>query len=1688
MLRTPLPAWSWFVWVSALLFCVMDASGQQLPPAAEAAPAAEEAVAEPAQPAADAKPPAAADKPADKPAADKPPADAAPAAAPPPPPVKPPAVIRRQIAVPAAPNIQIQVQGRINGVLRARMAAPGLAIAATGANGEEPAMFARDRDTEQLLKKARELLEEERYAEAVRALGAIVEAPEDFFFQPDADGPVHRSLKAEAQKLIGELPRVARETYELQYGARAAQRLAEALDNRDFAQLTEVSRRFFHTEAGYRATYLLAQHHRDHGRPLAAALCFERLLTAPAVARQWEPQLSLALASCWMWSGATERARDVLVALKQQQRDAQLIVAGEQIAWFDSADEATTWLTEKLGVPPKHLVVERADWLQYRGDAARNAPNHGSSPLLDHESDCWWVPTTEDHAVETQLAQLRQKYRDEYVAAIPGLHPLVVDNVVLMRTVSTLLAIDFETGKRVWDVPVDESLDELLEFGNANVPNGGNQQQMIMALDQRLWDDLTFGTLSSDGRYVFSVEDLSLTLPNQPAQARMVVLPNGRKQPAPVWPRNFNRLTAHDIRTGKLKWEAGGTRGDFELEMAGAFFLGPPLPLGDAVYALAEINGEIRLAVLDARSGQVQWSQQLAVVELDVLQDPTRRLAGVAPSYSDGVLVCPTASGAIVAVDLTTRSLLWGYRYDANPAGQNQWWGRRVGAMMMFAGRQREEIDHWLDSSVTLAAGRVLATPVESNELHCLGLLDGEVIWKQPRGDNLYVAGVHQGKVILVGRSGVQALKVDDGQPAWSSGSVPLPTGSLPSGRGFLSGDRYYLPLSSAEVAAIDLNEGRIVARSKSRKGRVPGNLVCYRGKVLSQGIDVIESYYELDSLKRQVDEILARKPDDPTALAQRGTVLLHDGQVDRAVADLRRSFLLSPQPRTREHLVDSLLEALAVNFSSYREASDELERLVRTPDERSRYLRLMASGLSESGDATAAVKMYLQLADRALGPPTLERVESARSVRRDRWTQTGLAALTAGAPVAQQTELTASIERLAKEALASDGPDALRHFIQYFGDEPSADLARDQLAQRLVGGGNFLEAEFLWRRVERSGQAALARRAVARLALLMKTTGRSADAARYARRLASEFAKVECLDGKTGRELAADLRKDPAIARNLASSSLWPLGRVEIEREDRRTTAQRFFQIEFSAQTEPGTEGLTVALSQDNQALVGRDGNGQDLWRASLADPSGKVNHVINRAVMQARCYGHLVLVSLGQQIIAIDTFSATGPGGAARVIWTQDLSESLPGIQMQTGVHQRQIDLPWGQRRWTISDSFGRAIGQLGPLSGDLFCFQRNRELVAIDPVNGQTLWIRHNVEPGCEIFGDDQYVFVIAGDSREALVLDALDGRELGKRLVPPANERVVSVGRNLLTWEMRDGRQWFQMFDLWEQREEWRHSFAGDAKCYHLGQDVLGAVEPSGRFVAVQLSDGRKLVDSPIEPEPQLQEIYVLMSRERLYLFTNRPWANHQDGVTIQPVPGLPTNPLLNGLAYGFDLASGEKLWHVPIEKQSLTLDQPQELPVLVFAARVYERPTPQNSNNREPYTTLLCIDKRTGKVLHQERVKSHLGMYELISEPANQTVELKLPQHSLRMKFTDKPEPPPEAAAEAAEDPADKPDDKPADTPADKPADDAAEQADAPAPEEAAQAEGPAPEEAAKVDGPAPDDERAVKQADKEERR
>ena len=134
------------------------------------------------------------------------------------------------------------------------------------------------------------------------------------------------------------------------------------------------------------------------------------------------------------------------------------------------------------------------------------------------------------------------------------------------------------------------------------------------------------------------------------------------------------------------------------------------------LYVLAEQKEEVRLLALDPATGDLWWSQQLSAVEQSLVQDPLRRHMGVSPSYADGILVCPTSTGALVGVDLANRSLLWAHCYVA---GNNR--GMRPPWVFMRANDEGGDgTAGWADSGVCIAGDRVLATPRDSDALLCL--------------------------------------------------------------------------------------------------------------------------------------------------------------------------------------------------------------------------------------------------------------------------------------------------------------------------------------------------------------------------------------------------------------------------------------------------------------------------------------------------------------------------------------------------------------------------------------------------------------------------------------------------------------------------------------------------------------------------------------------------------------------------------------------------------------------------------------------------------------------------------------------------------------------------------------------------------------------------------------------------------
>ncbi|HUT11496.1 MAG TPA: PQQ-binding-like beta-propeller repeat protein [Thermoguttaceae bacterium] len=1540
------------------------------------------------------------------------------------------------------------------------------------------------------LAKAEELLEEDYYEAAVGYLGRILEEPGDHFFQPNKNLPIYSSLKSEAWRLIGGMPSQGREFYELQYGPGARRLLEEAVAAADMSRLAEVSRRFFHTEAGYEATFLLGLHHFDHAEPLAGALALQRLRDATRSADRFEPTLSLILASCWLKAEAPEKARDVLAPLARQQRDGSVEIAGERAMLFAREGEAVLRLTGLIGPQLPVAAMEAQRWMMFCGNPARNASVAGSAPLLNRR---WAVTGTE---AGDAMRELQRSSLEQGIPLLPGLHPLAVNDVVLLRNDRDLVAVEFlKDGKLKWLLSPEDTSPGI---GFA-ASSAASHRATIMDIRSRMCHDATYGTLSTDGRFVFSVE--TDDLPWDPSSQRTVVI-GSRSTSMPE--ASYNELVAGDVRNGKRKWILGGPTQPDSLDygpwpLAGTYFLGPPLPLMGKLYVLAEIKDEIRLLVLDPRKqaldphkGDVLWEQRLAMVDQGTLSDPWRRRAGVSPSYADGILVCPTSTGAIVAVDPTSRSLLWGFPYECRKTSSPSH------AMFIAAGGvvryspTAPPTDCWCDGSVRIAEGSVLATPIESDWLYCLNLIDGNPRWKYPRGDNLYAACVHQGKVILVGRNEVRGLSLQETvevtekgpeaepleaqiaqrtllyerikamstsqaaliktqidelkkqleevpdvvvrrpKPAWDGRPVVLPDGSVPSGRGFLAGDEYYLPLSSAEIVAIDLRAGKIVHTSKSRDGKIPGNLICYKGCIISQGFDGVEAFYQTDAAR----EAIARLgPDKPESLTLEGELLWDEGKHAEAVDRFRRAFELGGDLRTRGLLREALLEGLRVEFAAHRDSAEEIERLLDTPEQRAAFVRLMATGLRHAGQWRAALEEYLKLADPEQDVYAMEAVTKSHWVRRDRWLRAQLAALRAevGDDAAAIDE---PINALLQAALDAPDNEALRRFVDCFGDSLSGAEARRVLARRLKDSGKPIQAEMLLWYDARSPDRTVAAASTVELAELLRASKRPEDAAWCYRRLREQFADVLCPDGRTGSQWADAVPADDAIGKALQRDAEWPVGKVEVGQPEALTSV-RAGRFPVVMEGDPGPFFANGTIRFDNSVrnsqgrtvptICGWDAVGNEQWQTPLVDAGSLPTLRYDLKRLHARTCGHLLMVSTGYSIVAVDALGSAADG-TPQLLWKQE----TPDAQIAAAdVHQILIQRAALGLPYSSNSNLGQQIGALGPVTQRYVCFQEGGKLVAADPLTGEPLWIQRYVAPDSVVFGDEQYVFALAPDKDEAAVYGALDGELLGKRKIPrgkmaadlgPAvaqgefvpftQECLAMAGRRVLLWQLAGNRSRLQLFDPWLEREVWPpREFTAEAKVCVVGQEAVGVFEPDGRFVLVGLSEGRTIVDAKLNPERQLIDISVFRFGDRYVLITNGEARSSRS--YVQPIHTVPDDlykMIGYGWVYAFDL-QGKPLWPEPvkIENQQFAGYQPDRLPVLTFFYQTYQ------GSPRRYEIALECIDKRTG---HKIRLKDFPQMttpLQLVGDPEADTVEVQLGGQKVTMSFTD--EPWPAAAAE-----------------------------------------------------------------------
>jgi len=328
--------------------------------------------------------------------------------------------------------------------------------------------------------------------------------------------------------------------------------------------------------------------------------------------------------------------------------------------------------------------------------------------------------------------------------------------------------------------------------------------------------------------------------------------------------------------------------------------------------------------------------------------------------------------------------------------------------------------------------------------------------------------------------------------------------------------------------------------------------------------------------------------------------------------------------------------------------------------------------------------------------------------------------------------------------------------------------------------------------------------------------------------------------------------------------------------------------------------------------------------------------------------------------------------------------------------------IQLPWAVARQVFADALGRPIGNIGPITSDVACYQRMRNVVAVRPLTGETLWTRSDIEPGSDIFGDDELLFIVAPESEDTLVVRALDGQELGRRKIAPSSQRMMTLGRKVASWRIDSGKALLEVRDPWTNKEIWSRRFDDNSKAWVVGDEGVGVMTPSGNFDLMSWADGRALVSDKVPPpRPQLNEMYVLRGPDQYVVVASHTRVPAPNGVSRMAGPGV---ALISGNVYFYDRETGKKTSSVRVDQQGLLLNQPAALPVLVFATNIYNVGNNRRGQNHEADVTLL--DKRTGKVVFNRKFDRQLAV-EVVGDPDRHQVTMKTPVAGICLTFTGK---------------------------------------------------------------------------------
>lgn len=1498
----------------------------------------------------------------------------------------------------------------------------------------------RNRAVSRALDLAEDLIAQRRYSEAAPLLLETLALPEDSLdpreetrrdAQGDASpGGAGVSLKARARALLADLPPAGRRAYRLEVETPSERELSEAIAAGDLQAVLVVSRRYPETLAAATADWILANAAIERGEFQLALAATTRLRESSAGV-EFEPQRSLLEATAAFGLGESEKGQRLIESVSQTYGPALELAPGAPLTGAGD-----------FGAQLARIVsgADVGDWLVPGGGAQRNPVRAGEPP---HPWARWTALAVVDPREDDRLSQYAYHLQTRRRPTAPACQPVAAGDLVFMRTAENLVAIDYQTGRRVWETRSERGGEDRQGLRRERRRTNDDGEAALLTQETlQTWFDKVHGGVATDAERVYIVEPI-----------RQSASRDERWSPFQLQRGPFdsmlgvalNRLAAYDIATeGKLVWSLGANEAALgrnkQPKLAGAFFLGPGLPIGENLAALVEIDQTISLVEIDASTGKLLWRQALVSIERGVDQNTMRRLVGASVAQSGSTLYCSTGAGVVVAVDIARRSLLWVDRFpveEDRPTNTPLPWRRRS------RDPWPENVEEgWLDNRVIVAGDRVVIASPESPLVHCLDRHTGQAHWRAERKEGVSLLAVVGESVLVSEAQSIRALDLATGGEDWrstwddsSSGSetltaahegsalmtsTPLASAVI-SGQGVVIGDALLVPLSDGSLLQVDPRSGDIRRRQASWSGSGAGNLIVHRGSLLSQTYNALDRYDQSGPLLLAAERMLEQDSTDIVAQCLLGEALLSAGEVDGAIGRFTAAYKADPDsPLARDRLRRGLALRLRAGGPNSADLAI-LERLVDAPGQR---LSLKVQGIElatqeSRGGFESAIDLAIEFAAESASESTGE-AEGLMVVDQGHFVApTARVAALVGAAWdrADPTSERSARESIIAAAVRVTSTSQLDRLTRVFSETPAAAALEAQLLARLEAEGYMLPLAFR------------------RAAMALDADDASAGGGELETSLDTRWA-VHVAVARTAPREAADPERTFA-------------GRAD------STPGWRAVKILGGADTAVD-HALVVPIAQmaldtDSGLLVGADGSGAPVFRSQLRGvAAGFIQQALSEEAPSVWRLGPCLYLTGEGQVAALETL----PGGAGedRRLWTTDgLSQS---IARATRLASAQTLGP-ASERIELDPAQPVAILAVSPRG----VIVRSGEVVAaLHPLTGVPLWIRSDPKylggvrsenvfaTGAELYAVTHVLHSHAGRSehesrgRRWSLIDGSDATSTAKSQRgdwdPPPGEWIAKGRDTLVTLdetahENSSGKRLFVTRVTTSERLLSR-DYHSRVLVAETEGGAIATLEPTGRLELIEPDAGRLIVSVvlPLRTAP-LSFTPVVRHGRLLVMVTPRATASGRAD-RLTPLDAGAT-VVSEGLAevHAVDLATGHLAWPRPalVYRRGWLERQPRDSPLLVFGARVETR----ERNRRTIRTRLLVLDAYSGRTLYRDDdiEDNAAGKYQIRYQgraaqggitPGSSSPELQidLPQQRITIALTGAPAPPTLPASDLAE--------------------------------------------------------------------